>query len=1227
MGASNKIKVKILVTAGIFLLLTGILTFLTVDAERKNSPQYIAQKFSEVLENKIQEANQGIKRLTQASETYSANEMNNLFGTEYMYLDKGRNIFYYIFEDDKMIFWTDRSIPIPSYYPYNFYTRSIINPGNGLYYPIVEKVGSRKYLALIKIKEEYSVSNSYLQNYFLPDFGVPKTAQVVTDDLATVYLSNKEGKALLPILYEREYTDATDFSITLLLFASVAAFFLFMHFLLRSITRRKSVLGVFLILAVVTGYVLFSGRLYGILPFSELVIFGPSLYAGSFFNSLGGFVLFSFWILFVFDGIKYIFNGLLKGFKISNRYLVSFAVLSFVMIFFLFFYKLVTDLILNSTVFPDTDNLTDFSFYSIWVALALLNCLLALKNGVGNWIEHFVSNDSKKLTRRFFLLLIPFLALGIWVNPAFLIFAPSILFSFVLFTPSSARNLFHNLLLGLSGGLLFVMGSVAAIDSKNDNEAAVLASKMVLENDPVTEYLYSVAYDNINKDEVFFTGIFSPSKITGEFTEQLIKKHFGGYWLKYNVSAGIFDGKTRSRLNLSNTGVYDYEYYQEIIDNSGLPTEIPGFFFVRKPTGRVSYIGKLDFVDSSKTGFPERTLFLEFNSRTITETAGLPDVLMDNSFLANQLMYGYSYARYTRGRLTNKSGDFPYFVEFDKWAELGDLKAKIKLGGHWHYIQKNSVNDYLVISREAQTLTDYLSRFSWWFLAFLLLLSIDYLLSSDKRFRHSLRDLGFKRKIQIVILITVSAFFVVMVSGSIYFLKRQHAMQNNDSVIEKVHAVTLNIEETMGGKMSRIRDQKGYLEYKLSELGNLFGTDINVYNTEGFLISGSRPELYTSGFLSERISPDAFRDLDNKKITEFVREENIGELKYISAYASLLDEDGKTAAYLNIPHFLKQKEISEELSGSINSLVNIFMAAITLLLSVVLLVTNRITDPLRELGERLRELRYGTKSQKIKYEGSDEIGDLVNEYNRLSDELEASAKLLAEKERDSAWREMARQVAHEIKNPLTPMKLNVEFLEKAWRDGADDFFERLVRFKTMMIEQIDTLSHIADEFSNFAKLPPPVNEKTNLNEVLKGVVALYEKNEQGVRISYKEPSFPMDVWADKEHLLRVFNNLIKNAIQAIPSHVQGQVEVFAFTDRATVTVLVKDNGTGIPEALRDRIFIPNFTTKSSGSGLGLAICRNIVREAGGNINFITEDGKGTTFRVMLPLYDKVEKSN
>lgn len=1220
MGKKDKIKKRLLLSLLSFILLSLVTLFFSKYSDQTRKIENIQQSFKKTFEFKHRLAEEGINDLMVRAQALERTQ-NLLFSEREFIAQKEQDIALFLFEADRLMFWTDQSIPIPNYYVYNFYINAVVNPGNGYYYPIVKKVGIYKYVALIKIKDEYPVTNHYLENQFLPEFGIPNDAKIVDDNTGNIVLDDGDGRMLFTLRTSENYDKSVEILLSILVGAVIAVFFLTLYYAVHSIRSRRYAFLFVAVSSTVTGFFIFSSTLLHFLNVTALPMFGPEIYAGKYFSSLGLLAVFSIWLLYTSYALNHVLPRvfvLKKNNKNHIYYLLGLPIIASALIYIVF--NLIEDLVLNSLVYPNPDKLPEMTFYSVAVALSLLiifHSLRLLLNGIGKTGHSEVLNNRRK----YILLVIPVAILLAFITDGFTLFLiPGVLLAYTSMNPKLTDNLFHILVVCLAGGLLFTFASARPMDAKKDTEASLLASKMVLENDPLTEYLFENVKDRIHKDDDFLNGIFASDKLTSDFTDLLKKKYFNGYWLKYGITAGVFDSRTRSRLNINNTGVNDFEYYNEIIHNISTPTPVPGLYFVRKPSGRISYIARLDFEDTLRYSNPKRTLFFEFNSRIINETAGLPDILLDNSFLSNQLMEGYSYARYTKNRLVNENGSFPYFTDLTSWLLLSNNKEKFINEDYVHYIQQNENNDTIIISRKAQTNTDYFNRFSWWFLAILITIGFERLFIFTPSENLLWKTAGFKFKIQAVTLVIITAFFIVMVRGSVYYLVKQNETQNTRAVIEKLHSVAINLEETMGGRLSRIKDQKGYLEYRLSELGNLFGTDINIYDTHGFLISGSRPELFTSGFISDRLHPEAVNFLKNKNLTEFVRNEHIGGLNYISAYSPLIDEDGKTVAFLNIPYFLKQKEINEELSESVNSLVNIFIGAITLLLTIVLLVTNRITDPLRELGNRLRELRYGTKTAKIAYEGQDEIGYLVKEYNRLAEELEQSASLLAEKERESAWREMARQVAHEIKNPLTPMKLNVEFLERAWKDGNPDFQDRLTRFKNIMIEQIDTLSHIADEFSNFAKLPPPQNEAVDLSEILLGVAGLYANNERNVSVYYEDPHLKMPIWADKEHLLRVFNNLVKNAIQAIPEGRKGKVEIFAFTDNQSITALVKDNGTGIPEALRERIFIPNFTTKSAGSGLGLAICRNIIREAGGNIDFITQTGEGTTFRVTLPLY-------
>jgi two-component system, NtrC family, nitrogen regulation sensor histidine kinase NtrY len=256
----------------------------------------------------------------------------------------------------------------------------------------------------------------------------------------------------------------------------------------------------------------------------------------------------------------------------------------------------------------------------------------------------------------------------------------------------------------------------------------------------------------------------------------------------------------------------------------------------------------------------------------------------------------------------------------------------------------------------------------------------------------------------------------------------------------------------------------------------------------------------------------------------------------------------------------------------------------------------------------------------IEWKGDDEIGELVAQYNKMLVALEESAGRLAQSEREGAWREMAKQIAHEIKNPLTPMKLSVQHLQRAWAAKGDNLEDTFKRVTQVLIEQIDSLSNLASEFSAFAKMPEPVSERLELNELVLLTATLYETTEN-LSVSF----FPLPAKAfingDKDQLSRVLTNIITNAIQAIPEESQGKIEIRIVHEGDIYKIEVSDNGKGIPDNEANKVFIPSFSTKTSGMGLGLAISKKIVEGMGGKIYFVSQVGIGTTFFVELPEAD------
>lgn len=309
----------------------------------------------------------------------------------------------------------------------------------------------------------------------------------------------------------------------------------------------------------------------------------------------------------------------------------------------------------------------------------------------------------------------------------------------------------------------------------------------------------------------------------------------------------------------------------------------------------------------------------------------------------------------------------------------------------------------------------------------------------------------------------------------------------------------------------------------------------------------------------------------------------------------------------------------ESIYSFVNQLIKIYVFLLLATGVLAIVVANSITRPIVQVGKKLKNLTLG-KNESIHWRSPDEIGELISEYNQMIQKLEESTEKLKQSERESAWREMAKQVAHEIKNPLTPMKLSIQYLQHATKSNPEEAQAMMQRVAHTLIEQIDGLARIATEFSNFAKMPKPENEIFILNEVVQSVFDLFSKNpENGVELSAQLPKESFQVFTDKNHIIRVLNNLIKNAIQAIPEDRQGRIELSLYANGDRAILQMQDNGSGIPPEMQARVFQPNFTTKSSGTGLGLAMSKNIIEAAGGSIWLESEVDQGTSFFVALPL--------
>jgi len=505
-----------------------------------------------------------------------------------------------------------------------------------------------------------------------------------------------------------------------------------------------------------------------------------------------------------------------------------------------------------------------------------------------------------------------------------------------------------------------------------------------------------------------------------------------------------------------------------------------------------------------------------------------------------------------------------------------------------------------------------------------------YLLGLYGRYRHGLvpaRRVRFRNKV-------LNAFLTVGIvsMAAVGVVGVQVVTSENERIVERrLRDHLARVEEAL--VLEARPDEPIWRAATRTDVDSLaaqVGLDLRVYE-DGELVGTSRPRLVRDGLVDERLPGGVYRELYDESYRFAAADAAIGQFRYRVGYQALVDEQGRPRLVVAVPTLAQQEQMAEEQARTLAYLFGALLVLFVVVMLTAVILANALAQPIARLREGLEAVGEGRFAEALPADTRDEIGDLVRTFNEMRAQLAESRRKLAQQEREVAWREMARQVAHEIKNPLTPMKLSIQHLRRAFKEkGAQDeesgFAAQFDRVTTTLIEQIESLVRIANEFSTFARLPTRVPEPLDLNEVVEEAARLMEEDAEAGCIELDLHPDALVVEADREELRRMYINLIKNALQALPDDREGRIRVTTALrngsgePRAESRVI--DNGTGIPPEVRDKIFEPNFSTKTSGTGLGLAIAQKSVDELGGSIGYETEEGAGTTFWVRLPLTDE-----
>ncbi len=1158
----------------------------------KNSPEKIQKKFQHTLKEKEQllETYMGIlkKNYPQHRKNFNGSLTENEKGN----LDQaGLSLF--IYEKDSLKWWSTNTIPLPY----------LIHPDPHQTFPCIQESKNGWYLVTrnynglniiegrILIRYAFPFENEYLQNDYQEDFMVPEGTKI-TLNRNDYPIVSQQGKYLFSLKIPAD-PPLTRSPFIILLVLYVLALILFIASLYRLLLliprltkNRWLFLLVFFFILVGVRFVQVYFQIPKVLYNTEL--FGPTSFSSSFFfPSLGDFLINSL-IFLVFAYVFYLsFSGETRRITGPGKYGYMVLIICALVICLIIAVHLVKDLVVNSTIpftLQNVSNLDFNSFLGFIIISSVFLSLFLIGSRLINWM----------------IILSGITTLPFSINIRFWKFSVSNILVYLVF---------------------FSVFATVILNHYNEkiekDKRKLLAIKLGATRDPLAEMMFARFEPTLLNDSIL-KGLILQNRNTDSITRYLQDKYFKDYWNNFSIQFTLCHGDKQLRVQPQNYLVNCDSYFRTLIREMGKPTFSKQFYYLDYGYGFKNYLAVLPVSSpSSDTTYT----YIEISSKLVFKDLGYPELLVDKRQVQVPDLSEYSYAFYRNKKLVNRMGTYQYSMELDHTVD--------KHPGLAHFYSKEGMNHYcfpidktnnLIISKQDSTLLDRIAPFSYLFLFFALYTLLFITLT---RFHVIFRNSWFSlsTRLQLAMSGVLITSFLIIGILMVYYIIRLNSDKNLENLSDRAHSMLVELQHKIGTLDDIHTESPSNLEQMLTKFSNVYFSDVNMYDVDGKLIATSRPEIFETGLVSTMMNSTAYSNMKSKHLSYYNLKETIGSHSYNSAYMPFYNDQNKLLAYLNLPYFTRQEDLKSEISTFLIAFINIYVFLIIIGLMLSLVVSKYIIRPLSLLTGNIEKLGFGRKNEKLEWSRNDEVGKLVDEYNRMVQELEKSAGLLAQSERESAWREMARQVAHEIKNPLTPMKLSVQHLQRAWKDKAPDWEDRLRRFTETMTEQIETLSQIASEFSDFAKMPAKNDEKLDIEEVIEKTLTLYQ-DIPSIRFVFTKSSFPRYILADRKQMLRVFTNLINNAVYAIGEKTDGMITFSAVDEKDSVLITVSDNGSGISREQAGRIFQPNFTTKTSGMGLGLAIVRSIVQGAGGEILFHSEEGKGTTFMIRFPLLEK-----
>ncbi len=1131
-----------------------------------------------------------------------------------------KDIVYFIFRHNVPVYWSSNAVDIRSggEVPYDFVFYLITR--NCYCIGVQAFDADYRYVALVKVKNKDANSNDVGNNAFVRGLHLPSYVSIVERTQSNIFqVKSCKGSYLFSLKDVLSHQHSPIFHV--LCFTVWTAFLLVLFFILFrlvNLARAKvisrtgplvlcffSVLGLIFLSALQWPDVLFEG------PF-----FSPLNYASSFSPSFGHLVLYTLAVLGLFLVVVRLFlsSSLFSFFARVDKWLLLLggqllSVLLFVLIYYLFL-----NLIYNSSLDVAVPSILGVSFITVAAIVLMLVWLVAFllifRLIISVYLPRFASFAPVFFCRMGWGLLLAVLIYA-FGSPAdwgafFCFMGLTLLFESLSF-------FFHHISFFQVSLLAFVaINSVVLItymhcDVRNSQRLQILADNLTdsqsLQQNRRAESLMEDISRYISSDSHLYTLLEDSSAARQANIEKyLLDTYFDSFWDKYEISACVSSVRQPFLIRKSNFGSYVLLAASFIADKCNRVNS-SHFFLNTSSTLSLAYVGAFPF--------GKQMLYILF----------YPNLTYSNSFsapgAASSLASDVSVVKYHDDEILYLSGSYHYPGASSWIPNVRHNSFHFFSADQEHFVSRfDAGRGMVVVSKALHRSYSYFIFVSYfcavYFILALLIQAVHWRMRMKSR--HETTIMG---RMQTMFLIPLLVSFLVMGSLSVWFFAAQFQKRLVSEMSFRTASIQQNLQELMGLNSSIDKADQRSLLSSLSHLSTLFHTGIVVYDANGGQVASSH-----SSFLNERRRSASLMNPLPKflMMNDFYSKETKHQTEFFSYYTRLYNRRNQLLGYVNVISSAEARQLSNEILNLVVVLIDLYLVVVVLLIFIIWFISKRFTQPITMLGLKLREIKLTGNNAKVAYEENDELGALVAQYNAMVDQLQLSAEKLAQSQREMAWRDMARRIAHEIKNPLTPMKLSVQMaLRKKELDpeGFDDYFKKMA---ALLVEQIDNLSRIASQFSSFAKSNITTLEEVNLVDKLSSEVALFQNNEEGVLFSLNLNGLSQAVVrTDAQQILQVFNNLFRNAIQAIPEGRQGIVQVSLAVQQSFALVSIADNGCGVPPQNRQSIFVPNFTTKTSGNGLGLAIVKQIINLSNGEIWLESELRVGTTFYIRMPL--------